>query len=73
MNQADKLLKRLARDPVWTWAFPETEKIVCSFCGAKFDDDETIRDECLHNDDCLWRLAVEYIQGGQHAVSRHYS
>jgi predicted metal-binding protein len=46
--------------PVAEW--PDNVLVSCRFCGNVWQEgDENWEDECQHEEDCVWRLAVEYL------------
>jgi hypothetical protein len=62
------LLRQLTRfAPAYRPAWPENSDMICGYCLAVFEPDKETNetyesDECLHDEECPWRLAVEYLQ-----------
>jgi len=59
MSDPIRLLRRLTNlAPIIS---VESDKYECCYCGVYGADAEELYDECNHDEECPWRLAVEYL------------
>jgi hypothetical protein len=53
------VIRQVVKDPPVVVTYSSVFWGECGYCGEKFTCRENAEDECLHDEECPWRMALE--------------